>query len=269
MGIDLNEVQRSWDRALKLPPDSKNEIECLKLFESGWKQDGFEHVDDSQDIITHWKKDRMDRKSIRLTFAQQKRWMLVLEKQKKEKNMNQKNKVSQPILNKGGVFGVGATSTKAASVSSNSTITTGTIGNKTTINPGTITYTGTTLVPQSTTIPYYGYNTITTPQVKQKYSIFKLPMDNIIPNKVYVMGKLVTVGILGTNVQAAFAGGDKLIFSPGEIIGEYGKDNITVSLDYGDWLYHYNVSGGVCAPDYISEDSNILKAKLVSKVAQR
>jgi hypothetical protein len=59
------------------------------------------------------------------------------------------------------------------------------------------------------------------------------------------------------------------VFSPGEIpsMVEHGK-RVTVSLDYGDWVYHYNVE----EKDYIvqfEKDSNIVKTKLVSKVAQR
>jgi hypothetical protein len=98
--------------------------------------------------------------------------------------------------------------------------------------------------------------------------VFKLPIKDRVPNKVYVSGLLVTIGILGSDVQAAFSG-DKLVFSPGEIpsMVEHGK-RVTVSLDYGDWVYHYNVE----EKDYIvqfEKDSNIVKTKLVSKVAQR
>lgn len=103
---------------------------------------------------------------------------------------------------------------------------------------------------------------------KQKYTVFKLPKKGIVPNKVYVAGRLVTVGILGSDVQAAFAG-DKLVFAPGEINVITYNEKLTISLDYGDWVYHYNVELDAFGQVSYEEDSNIVKAKMVSKVAQR
>jgi hypothetical protein len=100
-----------------------------------------------------------------------------------------------------------------------------------------------------------------------KYSVFRLPEPDIIPNKVYISGRLLTVGILGSDVQAAFNGKDKLVFAPGEIAFRF-NEKLTISLDYGDWLHHYNVELNGSNVAY-EEDSNIIKAKLVSKVAQR
>jgi hypothetical protein len=111
-----------------------------------------------------------------------------------------------------------------------------------------------------------GSGTITFSNTKQKYTVFKLPIKGVLPNKVYVAGRLVTVGILGSDVQAAFTG-DKLVFSPNTI--DINGYNITVSLDYGDWLYHYNLISKYGGLQFESEDSNIVKAKEVSKVKQR
>lgn len=113
------------------------------------------------------------------------------------------------------------------------------------------------------------YNPLGVVTDKPKYSVFELPLKNKMPNKVYVNGILLTVGILGSDVQAAFAG-DKIIFSPGEIpgIADWNK-RLTVSLDYGDSLYHYNIiTDDRCIVEF-KEGSNIIKAKLVSKVAQK
>ena len=98
-----------------------------------------------------------------------------------------------------------------------------------------------------------------------KYTVFRLPVKDVMPNKVYVSGRLVTVGILGSDVQAAFAG-DKIIFSPGELsTATYEK--LTVSLDYGDYMYHYVIKYKSWTIEH-EEESNIVKAKLVSKVKQ-
>jgi hypothetical protein len=113
-------------------------------------------------------------------------------------------------------------------------------------------------------------STITFSNLQQKYTVFELPKEKkgIVPNKVYVSGRLVTVGILGSDVQAAFSG-DKLVFSPGEIDIMQYNDKMTISLDYGDWLYHYNLNKSVYGGLEFDDDSNIVKSKLVSKVAQR
>ena len=80
------QMQNNWPHSdLKPQPDERNELICLKLYDIGWKQDGFEHVPDSYDIITYWKKDgENERKQVRLTFSQQRRWVRELEKRKKE-----------------------------------------------------------------------------------------------------------------------------------------------------------------------------------------
>lgn len=64
--------------------DERNEIICLKLYDEGWKQDGFDYVSGSQDIITYWKKNG-ERKEVRLIPEQQRRWIRELERREKEK----------------------------------------------------------------------------------------------------------------------------------------------------------------------------------------
>ena len=117
---------------------------------------------------------------------------------------------------------------------------------------------------------FYGYNV---PAVDQKYLVFKLPKEESgnVPNKVYVGGMLVTLGVLGSDVQAAFAG-DKLVFAPGVLHHKSTfNEKLTVILDYGDWVYNYNVGIAILHDHGVDceKDSNIAKADLLSKVAQR
>ena len=66
--------------------DERNELLCLKLYAEGWKQDGFDFVNGSRDIITYWKKEgEEERKQVRLIPEQQRRWVRELERRQKEK----------------------------------------------------------------------------------------------------------------------------------------------------------------------------------------
>lgn len=59
--------------------DEREELRCIKLHGDGWKQDGFDYAPNSRDIVTYWKKDGQDRREIRLTASQQRRWIHLLE----------------------------------------------------------------------------------------------------------------------------------------------------------------------------------------------
>lgn len=66
--------------------DERNELVCIRLHHEGWKQDGFDYVVGSRDIITYWKKEGAeDRKQVRLIPEQQRRWVRELERRQKEK----------------------------------------------------------------------------------------------------------------------------------------------------------------------------------------
>ena len=134
----------------------------------------------------------------------------------------------------------------------------------TTVTPSQYTFTPASTI---TTIGSVGVSTQNN-KAKRGYAVFELPLKDKIPNKVYVSGRLLTVGILGSDVQAAFNGSDKLIFDPAELNVIVYNSRITLSLDYGDWLYHYNV-GYEYGNVVLKEDSNTMEAKLVSKVAQK
>lgn len=97
------------------------------------------------------------------------------------------------------------------------------------------------------------------------YAIFELP-ERKIPKRVYLCGRLVTLGALGTDVECAFAG-KKLVFEPGLINALTYNGRVTVSLEYDDCTYHYNVgSQGIPA---FKSNSKILDAQLVSKIEHK
>jgi len=62
--------------------DERNELLCLALLDDGWVQNGFRHIEGSGDVIVHWVR-ADDRKSVRLSPNQQRRWVIELEKRKK------------------------------------------------------------------------------------------------------------------------------------------------------------------------------------------
>lgn len=62
-------------------PLPSNHLECLRLYDNGWKQDGFEHIENSTSIDTFWIKGE-DRVKITLTFREQQMWVHELDKRK-------------------------------------------------------------------------------------------------------------------------------------------------------------------------------------------
>lgn len=97
------------------------------------------------------------------------------------------------------------------------------------------------------------------------YAIFELPRRKI-PRRVYLCGRLVTLGALGTDVECAYAG-KKLIFEPGLINALTYNGRVTISLEYDDCTYHYN-AGSQGIPAFKSS-SKTLDAQLVSKIEHR
>jgi len=97
------------------------------------------------------------------------------------------------------------------------------------------------------------------------YAIFELP-ERRIPRRVYLCGRLVTLGAIGTDVECAFAG-KKLIFEPGLINALTFNGRVTVSLEYDDCTYHYNI-GREGIPAF-RPNSKTLDAQLVSKIEHK
>ncbi len=103
-------------------------------------------------------------------------------------------------------------------------------------------------------------------QQTESYVVFKLPRDQM-PYKVYVCGRLSTLGKLGQDVQAAYDGDNKLVFKIAEFNTFYTSNKITVSLEYDDTIYHYNINHnhGVIL---FKSNSNVVDAILVSEIEQ-
>lgn len=96
-----------------------------------------------------------------------------------------------------------------------------------------------------------------------KYLVFDLVRKDLMPTSVFVSGRMVTLGVIGTDVECAYVG-DQLIFSPGVLGGMAYQDRITVSIEYSDEICHFNVgSHGTLA---IKDDSVVVDATLVSTI---
>lgn len=99
--------------------------------------------------------------------------------------------------------------------------------------------------------------TITFSNQAEKYSVMDLPREDM-PIKVFVCGRMLTLGMLGSDVEVAYTG-DKLIFSPGVINVICYNDRTTISLEYKDEIYHYN---------YIGTDGSMVEADLLSTISK-
>lgn len=112
---------------------------------------------------------------------------------------------------------------------------------------------------------YWPTNTInypTTNSLANHHSIMDLPVKNKMPISVFVCGRMITLGIIGSNVECAYING-QLIFMPGTLDGVFGKQ-ITVSIEYNDAIYHYNLG------QYLTHQSCSKKvdAQLVSTISK-
>ena len=131
---------------------------------------------------------------------------------------------------------------------------------------GSVTF-GCTCIAWPCTCGIVSAGTTTFVTTATNYTVFKLP-KSVMPNKVYLSGRLITVGMLGTDVQAAYDGKNKLIIAPGEVNAVQYGGKLTVAWDYGDWLYHYNINSGINGEVLFEDDSNIISCKQVSKAKQ-
>lgn len=93
--------------------------------------------------------------------------------------------------------------------------------------------------------------------ILKQYYVFMLPKKKL-PNKVYVQGHLRTVGLIGSAVEVAYVGLNKLVFI-GKMF-EHDISNITVSLEYKNEIYHYKIDSN----SLYTEKSSVLAAELLS-----
>jgi hypothetical protein len=129
---------------------------------------------------------------------------------------------------------------------------------------------GTSLVPPTTIYPQP--NIFTTPSTSgyisintqpEKYSLFELPRKKC-PSAVYVNGRMVTLGIIGSDVECAYMG-QYLAFSPGVLTALTYGNRITVILEYKTAMYHYNVGDSMTGLKH-RDCSTILDAQLLSTI---
>lgn len=99
-----------------------------------------------------------------------------------------------------------------------------------------------------------------------KYAVVELARKDV-PVAVYVCGRMVTLGILGTDVECAFTG-DKLVFKPYVIIATNFGSKITLSIEYDNEIQHYNMgkNGQII---YINEQPSTLEVTLVSTIVKK
>jgi hypothetical protein len=89
------------------------------------------------------------------------------------------------------------------------------------------------------------------------YYVFRLPESNM-PYKVYAAGRLLTLGMFGSDAEVAFCGVKKLIFA-----GTVLQNIDYISIEYKDCIYHYKIfcNFGVYECE---ENSCTLKSQLLS-----
>ena len=73
---------------------------------------------------------------------------------------------------------------------------------------------------------------------QQSYMIVDLP-EKSVPQAVYVNGRMVTLGILGSDAECAYAN-DNLIFAPGVLQGQE-NGRMTLIMEFKKHSYHYSV----------------------------
>lgn len=97
-----------------------------------------------------------------------------------------------------------------------------------------------------------------------KYSVMEIADDEM-PESIYVNGKLMTLGIIGTKVQCAYMG-NQIFFEHG-IIDSW--INSTISIVYEDQTCHYNLE--ICTESGVYKDANslVLNTVLVSSVPRK
>lgn len=101
----------------------------------------------------------------------------------------------------------------------------------------------------------------------EKYAVMDLPRKDGVPTAVFVCGRMLTLGVLGTDVECAFAG-DQLVFEPGVVTAMSFGGRITISIEFHDEICHYNVGqDGVVT--YDGENSSTLETTLVSTIKKK
>ena len=127
-------------------------------------------------------------------------------------------------------------------------------------------------IPTTITYPYpYATTTVSWPTPHPPYVLFKLP-SNKIPDMVFLNGKALTLGILGSKSQCAFGVGNlifdgKVLAKLPESLGWKDSATYTFILQYKTKTYHYYAD-----IDYINnyillkDGTNVIDAHLLSEI---
>lgn len=100
----------------------------------------------------------------------------------------------------------------------------------------------------------------------EKYAVVELDREDV-PMAVYICGRMLTLGILGTAVECAFTG-NKLVFEPGVVSAIAFGNRITMSIEYDDEIRHYNI-GTAGQVTYISDQSSTMDITIVSTIVKK
>jgi len=123
-----------------------------------------------------------------------------------------------------------------------------------------------TIVPSTGNITFTNYPA----PKKPRYSVFLLSRREM-PKKVFICGRLTSLGNIGDDVQVAYDGRDYLVIAPNELTAMYTSNKITVAVEYDEVMEHYEVeTNNILSYSEIQyeDNSNVLKTRLVSSVPQ-
>lgn len=79
---------------------------------------------------------------------------------------------------------------------------------------------------------------------ESKYQEMELPKEDM-PVSVFVAGRMLTLGIIGSDVEAAYMGKNLMMFKPGVINVIQFNSTLTLSIEYKNEIYHYNVTNNL------------------------
>lgn len=104
----------------------------------------------------------------------------------------------------------------------------------------------------------YSSNTIT-----PSYTVMDLDRTDASPISVFVDGGLLTIGMLGSDVECAYVG-KQLIFSPNIIYA--WKGSIRIAIEYYDEIRHYVVQETTQSGLFKGTNTNVLNTVLMSAI---
>lgn len=89
------------------------------------------------------------------------------------------------------------------------------------------------------------------------YQKMEMPREDM-PISIFVAGRMLTLGIIGSDVEAVYMGENIMMFKP-SVLNIIQFNTLTLSVEYKDEIYHYNVV------DSISEQISVDLLSVISK----